>query len=168
MQKKWIEAKKKIAMLKRTNFKVNAENQKLCDKLSDLDNELNTVRVALREAKDEAKFLNNEILRLQKEQVRLKIICQAQQPQISSKSVDSTENIFKRARSGSFRASSISVESTAKNSDEAEYLKELQRLDDEGDEEFNETWVLAAMGSDQEDETDVNSEEFRKEIEDLM
>ena len=100
--------------------------------------------------------------------MRLQMDCPRHCSQPLSKSIESTETVSKRTTQGSFRASSISVESTANNSDEADYLREIQRLDDEGDKEFNENSVLASTESEQEDDDDINSEEFRKEITDLF
>ena len=164
LQKKWIETKKSLAISKRTNRIIKAENQTLNEKLQCAVNDLQTAKMKLQDQQNEIEILKINIQRLKRIQSTLRLTIDTEKQERLTESVETNEE----CRAGSFVAESVSVETTAKNSQEAEYLHQIQQFNDEGDEDFNETWVLCSGTSKSEDESEFNSDEFRKEIEDLI
>ena len=182
IQKKWIESKKKIAVLTRAKLKLIAENEKLKKSLKNADKELKGLQNEYDKSRNEVVCLKTEMEKMKANTMKLKTEMerikdgalelkmeyeQREQQEMQTESINSIEILTGQTRAGSFRANSISVESIPKNLTELEYLKEVNAFNNDGDDDFNETWVLLSENATDED-SEIDSGELKREIDDLM
>ena len=164
LQRKWIESKKNLAVFKRMNRSIKTENEALNERLKHAAKELQTANLKIQNQQNEIEILKINIQRLKRIESKWRIMNEREKQKECSESLETSEH----SKEGSFVAESVSVETLARDSQEVAYLNEIQQFHDDGDEDFNETWVLCSGTSSSQYESEQNSVELRNEIKELI